>query len=201
MNWLWELLLLTPGAAVRAFWWWREYKFGWVLPLICLILWSAGLGLWFVHLSPFWLSYILGMLLSWRSVPISRWVMKRALQEHRFVRWDATIKLKKAYAKLLNLCAAHPGQKVALNIVVEASDCFGFIQSTSPFVREDFRPNPRRFEDPTSGSRSGWFGMVFVSRDLADPKYLALGPEVEAAVSEFYYLFSMASNPGKVELA
>jgi hypothetical protein len=190
----WALVsLLTPLGGIRAFWLWRGYKYGWVIPSICLILWTAGLALWYAKLLPFWLVYIFGMVLSGGSITVSNWILKLILPKHIFVRWDATRNLESAWRHLANLLAVHPNKEIALDIFGEGMRCFEFIKSTSPFVRNSFRPNPPQLNDPTEETRDGWLNLVFADRDLAIPKYLALGPEIEAAVSKFYFLFSMAT--------
>jgi hypothetical protein len=189
----WALVsLFPPLGAIRAFWLWRGYKYGWVLSFVSLLLWTAGLAFWFAGVLPLWLSYILGMVLSWGVIPLWQWIMKLALRKHIFVRWQATMDLKGAWAHLANLLVVHPNKDIAMNIFSEAMRSFEFIQSTSPFVRNSFRPNPRQLNDPTEETMDGWFHLVFYDRNQADPKYLALGPKIEAAVSQFYFLFSMA---------
>jgi len=197
----WALIgLFTPFAAIRAFWLWRWCRYGWVTPLVCLILWSLGLGLWFAGFVPFWLSYVLAMFFSWGCFSISDLIMKSILQKHVFVRWNATKDLKGACAHLANLLAVHPNKEIAQSIFDEMVRSFEFIESTSPFVRDVFRPNPLQLNDPTKATIDGWAPLVFIDRDESnllnlppDPRYLALGPEIEEAVSRFYFLFSMAS--------
>ena len=197
MKLAWSLLiaLFMPFAAIRAFWLWRWLRYGWVTPWVCLILWSLGLGLWLANFVPFWLSYVLATFFSWWSILISKLLMKCILQKHIFVRWEATKDLKGAYADLANLLAVHPNKEIALSIFGEIVPSFEFIQSTSPFVRDAFRPNPLQLHYPTEGRIDGWAHLVFGFRHLADPRYLALGPEIEKAVDRFYFLFSMASPP------
>jgi hypothetical protein len=195
MKLKWPLIgLFTPLAAIRAIWLWRWCRYGWITPLVCLILWSLGLDLWFAGFVPFWLSYVLAMFFSWWCISISNSIMKWILQKHIFLGWEATKNLKDAWARLANLLAVHPNKEIALSIFGEAVRSFEFIQSTSPFVRDAFRPNPLQLNDPTEGTIDGWGPLVFTDRAQADPRYLALGPEIEEAVSRFYFLFSMAST-------
>ena len=193
------LRMATPLGAIRALWLWRGYRYGWVTPFVCLILWSSGLSLCFTHLVAFWLAYVLGMILSWGCIAVSDGILKLILQKHIFGRWEATMRFKDTWPRLANLLAVHPNKETALEILGEARRCFEFIQSTFPFVRDSFRPNPRLLCDPTKQTRDGWLPLVCTNRSLADPKYLVLGPDIEAAVLDFYFWFICARTAVKMD--
>jgi hypothetical protein len=181
---------LTPIGAIRALWFWRGYKYAWFPPTTCLILWLGGLSLWVIGLVPFWLGYVIGMILSWLCFIISTPVLKFTLQRHIYARWEAGLKLRSAWPHLANLLIAKRDNPIAREILTEAMQCFEYVQSVSPFVREFSRPKPLRLVQPPSMQIEGWFGLAYGERSEADPKYLALGPEIEEAIGNFYNLCS-----------
>jgi hypothetical protein len=114
----------------------RIVRYGWVMPIISIILWLGAVALLVAKLLPVWACALIAGALYFVSWPITFGIMRVFMGQDHFRVWQEVILTEDALLKFFGACRPHLGIEKVQTLVTKTASLMVIFRSTNPFYRK-----------------------------------------------------------------